>query len=99
MQEIPLLAGAANAQQAFTVQLGTNLLRFELHYISYTDTPAWSLDIFRDGTALVLGAMLESGCDIIANCRADIGSLVFVGDNPTLDNLGINNSLVYVEQP
>lgn len=97
MQTIPLRGGAANAQQVFNVQLGESLCEFTLSYVSYLDQPAWSLDIRRDGSLLVAGAMLEPGCDIIQNNRANIGRLVFVGNPVTLDNLGVDNALVWSE--
>jgi hypothetical protein len=96
MVEIPLSAGVANAHQRFSIQLGTNLINFEIDFISYLDSPAWSMNLFRDGSPLVCGAMLEPGSDVIAPYRAGIGLLVFVGDPPTIDNLGIANHLVWV---
>ncbi len=98
MQEIPLDNGAANAHQQFSLQLGDNYLDFDVSYISYTDTPAWSLNIYRDGTPLVLGAMLVPGTDVTGGYRAGIGRFVFVGDKVTLDNLGVNNHLVWVNE-
>jgi len=98
MQEIPLSNGAANAHQKFTVQLGDNYIDFEVNYISYTDTPAWSLNLYRDGTPLVLGDMLVPGADILTGYRANVGRLVFIGDEVTLDNLGVNNHLVWVSE-
>lgn len=97
MQQITLAAGAANSHQRFSVGLGENLLDFELDFISYTGSPAWSMNIYQDGAPLVLGAMLEPGCDVIQNYRAGIGRLVFTGKSVTLDNLGIDNQLVWVE--
>ena len=98
MIEIPLANGSANAHQRFGVQLGDNYLDFEINFISYTDTPAWTVNIYRDGTPLVTGAMLVPGADIIANYRAGIGRLVFVGDEVTLNNLGVDNHLTWVLQ-
>ena len=98
MIEIPILNGSTNAHQRFTVQLSVNLIDFQLDYISYLEQPAWSMNLFRDGSPLVRGAMLEPGCDVIANYRAKIGMLVFVGDPVTLDNLGIANHLVWVTE-
>lgn len=98
MKMIPLSNGSSNAHQEFSLQLGDDYLDFEVNYISYTDTPAWSMNILRDGTPLVLGAMLVPGADIIASYRANIGRFVFVGDEVTLDNLGVNNNLVWVEE-
>ena len=96
MITIPLLAGPANAHQRFSMQLGNNFLDFEINYLSYLDYPAWSLNIYRDGTPLVLGAMLEPGADITENYQAKIGSLVFTGKQATLDSLGIDNTLTWV---
>lgn len=97
MINIPLVGGAANAHQIFTVQLGSNFLQFTLNYITVAG-PAWSLDIDREGVRLVSGAMLEPGADIIQHYNAGIGKLIFVGDDVTLDNLGANNSLVWVAE-
>lgn len=96
MLTIPLGAGAANAHQRFSVQLGDSLIDFELDFISYLDSPDWSMNLVRDGTRLVSGAMLEPGCDVIQSYRAGIGQLVFTGAEVTLDNLGIENFLVWV---
>lgn len=98
MQTIPLSNGAINAHQRFSVQLAGSLLRFEINYVSYLDDPAWSMDIYRDGTPLVRGAMLEPGCDVIQHYGAGIGRLVFIGKEVTLDNLGVDNTLVWVNE-
>lgn len=96
MNVIPLRAGAENAHQRFSVQLGDNLIDFELDFISYLDEPAWSMNLLRDGTRIVAGAMLEPGSDIIQSYRTGIGQMVFTGSNVTLDNLGIDNFLVWI---
>lgn len=96
MLTIPLRAGAANAHQRFTVQLGENAIDFALDFISYLDNPGWTMTLSRDGSPLVSGAMLEPGCDVISSYRAGIGQLVFIGAEVTLDNLGIDNSLVWI---
>lgn len=98
MVEIPLTNGSTNSHQRFSVQLGVNLIDFEIDFVSYLDSPAWSVNLRRDGSPLVMGAMLEPGCDIIANYNAKIGMLVFVGDPVTLDNLGVANQLVWVTE-
>ena len=97
MNEIPLTGGAANAHQSFNVTLGDSTVDITLNFVSYTDTPAWSMDIHRDGDPLVLGAMLVPGGDVIASYRAGIGMLIFTGAPVTLDNLGIDNHLIWVE--
>lgn len=92
---IPLVGGSLNAHQIFTVQLGDNLLDFTLNYLQ---SGQWSVNIEREGTVLVAGAMLEPNADIIEAWQLgdDIGKLVFTGENTTLDNLGINNTLTWV---
>lgn len=98
MLTIPLSAGASNAHQRFSVQLGDNLIDFEIDYISYLDSPAWSMTLRRDGSVLVAGAMLEPGCDVIRGYGAGIGMLIFTGKDATLDNLGLDNALTWVEE-
>lgn len=98
MIEIPLLNGSANAHQGFSVELGQQYLTFSVNYLSYLDTPGWSVDVSRDGTPLISGAMLVPGADIAANYRAGIGLLIFVGDEPTLNNLGVDNHLLWVSE-
>lgn len=96
MNVIPLRSGAANAHQRFSVQLGDSLIDFEVDFISYLDSPAWSMNLLRDGSRIVSGAMLEPGSDVIQSYRTGIGQLVFTGSDVTLDNLGIDNYLVWV---
>lgn len=98
MIEIPLSNGSANAHQTFSVELGGKYLSFELNYLSYLNTPGWTMDIKRDNTPIVTGAMLVPGVDVVANYRAGIGILLFVGDEPTLDNLGVDNHLLWVSE-
>lgn len=98
MTEIPLANGSANAHQQFGITLGENYLTFEVNYISYLDKPAWTMNVLRDGTYLVSGAMLVPGADVISTYRAGIGRLVFVGEEVTLNNLGVDNHLVWVSE-
>lgn len=95
MIEIPLKRGSENAHQTFSMRLGNNFLDFEINYISYLEDPAWSMDIRRDGSPLALGVMLEPGANLIQNYRANIGNLVFVGLDATIDNLGVDNHLIW----
>lgn len=99
MLTIPLGAGASNSHQRFGVQLGESLINFEIDFISYLDAPAWSMNLLRDGSMIVSGAMLEPGSDIIQSYRAGIGQIVFTGNDVTLNNLGIENFLVWIPPP
>lgn len=96
MLTIPLAAGVDNAHQRFSVQLGDNLVAFQVDFISYLDVPAWSMNLIRGGVTLASGVMLEPGSDIIQSYQAGIGQLVFTGKDVTLGNLGIDNFLVWI---
>ena len=98
MKVISLSGGAKNAHQTFTVNLDNNYLEFSLNYVSYTDQPCWNLDIYRDSVALVSGVILRCGGDMLADYRAGIGQLLLLGKEPTLDNLGTENTLVWIEE-
>lgn len=94
MIEVPLVGGAANSHQTFFAQLGGNFLEFRLNYITHTQD--WAMDILREGELLVASAMLKPNCNITITYNAGIGNFIFVGDEPTLDNLGQSNQLVWV---
>lgn len=96
MLTIPLAAGVDNAHQRFSVQLGDNLIAFQVDFISYLDVPAWSMNLIRGGVTLASGVMLEPGSDVIQSYQASIGQLVFTGKDVTLDNLGVDNFLVWI---
>lgn len=93
---IPLDGGSVNAHTTFEIQLGDNLVEFEIDYRTITDS--WSINLLREGVRIVNGAMLEPGADIIApwGLHETIGRLIFTGDVTTLDNLGTANTLVWV---
>ncbi|NWC11884.1 hypothetical protein HX776_24160 [Pseudomonas agarici] len=96
MVTIPLASGVDNAHQRFSVQLGDNLISFQVDFVSYLDAPAWSMNLIRGGVTLASGVMLEPGSDVIQSYQAGIGQLVFTGKDVTLDNLGVDNFLVWI---
>lgn len=96
MQKIELQSGAANAHQSFTVTLGERDITFRLDWMPYQFIPKWNLNLYEGDTPLVLGLILAVGCDLLEAYHLGIGKLVLVGDEPTLENLGTNNSLVLV---
>lgn len=95
MNIIPLQGGAANAHQSFTAQLGDSLVDFRLNYIQ---TGQWVCDLSIEGEGVAQGLMLEPGCDMLSHYNLGIGQLVLTGDEPTLDNLGASNKLVWVPE-
>lgn len=98
MIEIPLRGGSANAHQRFTQRLGGNLLEFRVNYLAYQEEPLWTLDLYRDGAPVALGMALNAGSILTNsyNLPDDIGRLIFVGAEATLDNLGKDNHLVWL---
>lgn len=98
MQEIPLSSGAANSHQTFTLKLGDNTIDFRVDFISYTDTPAWTLSASIDGIDYITGAMLVPNAEISKSYRAGLGRFFFVGAEVTIDNLGIDNHLLWVPE-
>ncbi len=94
MNEIPLTGGAVNAHQQLSVQLGDNLIEFELNYLQ---SGQWSCNLLLEGVTLAAGAMLEPNADIIKAYQLDIGQLIFIGSDTTLDNLGTDNKLIWIE--
>ncbi len=90
---ITLTGGSVNAHQIFFVQLGDNFLEFRLNFVTRYST--WSLDVLREGVSLISGAMLAPGAEITKGYNANMGRLLFVGDETTIDNLGIANKLVW----
>lgn len=98
MTEIPLKSGSANAHQRFTQRLGENLLELHVNYLAYQEVPLWTLCIYRDGAPVALGMALNAGAVLTEayNLPEDIGRLMFVGAEATLDNLGQDNHLVWL---
>lgn len=95
MIEIPLQAGVENSHQVFDVQLGDHLFGFELDYQYLYDR--WLVNIDVDGERLISGSVLAAGSCL--NRSADkYGLIYFIGDDATIDNIGKQNSLVWVEK-
>lgn len=97
MKQIPLEGGAINAHQTFTVTLGDREITFELDFMGYTDHPAWNCNLYENGKPLVYGLLLVTGGDLLAPYHLNLGQLWMAGDEPTLENLGIDNELVWIE--
>ena len=92
---IPLTGGAANAHQTFFLQLGDNFTEFRVNYI--TLTKEWAMDVYVEGRPVMMGVMLKPDAPISITYGDPIGRFVFVGKEPTLDNLGVDNYLGWYE--
>ena len=95
IEGVPLQGGIDNINYKFNIQLGDNFLQFTVNYVEFAG-PSWSVDIKRKGVTLIDGAMLEPNAIITDDYNADIGSLVFIGEDVTLDNLGVDNKLIWI---
>ena len=98
MIEIALRSGSANAHQRFTQRLGGNLLEFRVNFLAYQEVPLWIMDVYRDGAPVALGLGLNAGAVVTEayNLPEDLGRLMFVGAEATLENLGKDNHLVWL---
>ena len=92
---IDLTGGAANAFHSVDVQLGDNYVTLRLSYV--TSTSAWAMDVEQDGAPIFAGVMLRVNADMLSSWRvADtFGAMTMIGDEPTIDNLGDSNMLVW----
>lgn len=87
--------------QTFSARLGSNTLVIELQWMA-------RLEVFRVNIATPLGVMLTAGrfllpgSDLLAGLypppRISYGSLTLEGDQPTPDNLGVTNQLVWSDE-
>ena len=96
MIEIPLRSGAEYARHQFIVNVGDNQLLIKQEYLSYLDTPQWVISIFRESLPVVLSKPLVPNVEITSQAKMNIGRIVFVGGEATLDNLGEDNKLIWV---
>lgn len=106
-QVIPLTGGESNAHQTISVQLGDYYLDLELHYKQFgqwemrikpngdTDLPTFTMSNGEEYIATPV--YLEPGMDLLGpfNLSTTLGQMYVYGDDPTLDNLGENNKLVW----
>jgi len=95
--KIPLSAGA----QSFVVPLAGVSYGMRLWWCASSATPAWVLDISKeDGTRLVSGLPLVTGCDLLAqHAHLGIGGGLYVvsdTDPPTFDSLGDTTKLYFL---
>lgn len=92
MSTIPLTSGLA--YQTFTVTQGNAKLRFYLHWL--TRYRYYSVDVYDSADMPVAcGRALHPGMDLVAGLNVDIGTLILEGEQPTLNNLGLTNRLIW----
>jgi len=98
MVEIPLVGGAGNTHQTFSAILGGVELSFKLDYLAYFESPAWNMTLGKGNEVLVEGLLLKCGCDMLAPYQFGLGALVLAGNDPTMNNLGVENTLYWLSE-
>jgi hypothetical protein len=98
MVEIPLVGGAGNTHQTFSAILGGVELSFKLDYLAYLESPAWNMTLGKGNEVLVEGLLLKCGCDMLAPYQFGLGALVLAGNDPTMNNLGVENTLYWLSE-
>lgn len=93
--EIPLTGGVSNSHQILFAQLGSRLFEFRINWRGYISS--WEADIYVEGVLLAGGVSLKPDCEITVMYPHIPERIFFVGDEPTIDNLGTDNTLVYYE--
>lgn len=87
--------------QTFSARFGKNTLVIELQWMA-------RLEVFRvniltaQGVTLTSGRFLLPGADLLAGLypppQVSYGSLMLEGDQPSPDNLGLTNTLVWSDE-
>lgn len=98
MVGIPLVGGAGNTHQTFSAILGGVELSFKLDYLAYLESPAWNMTLGKGNEVLVEGLLLKCGCDMLAPYQFGLGALVLAGNDPTMNNLGVENTLYWLSE-
>jgi hypothetical protein len=87
--------------QTFSARLGKNTVTIQLQWMA-------RLEVFRvniltsAGAILTAGRFLQPGSDLLAGLypppKNTYGSLILEGEQPTPDNLGVTNLLVWSDE-
>lgn len=87
--------------QTFSAQLGSNTLTFELQWMARVEVFRVNI-LTAAGTILTAGRFLHPDVDLLAGLypppEVAYGSLILEGAEPTPDNLGIDNTLVWSDE-
>ncbi|MCE8034623.1 hypothetical protein EKK97_14060 [Billgrantia tianxiuensis] len=90
--EIPLEQGA---YQRMTVTLSERVITLRLRWLHQYGF--YAIDILEGGDPITLGRGLHPGINLLAGLNTGLGTLMLEGRQPTLDNLGRRNRLIYEE--
>lgn len=91
-EEIPL---EPDSYQRFTVPLSGRPITISLRWLHQYGF--YAVDIVENGVAITQGRGLHPGINLLAGLNTGLGTLMLEGRQPTLENLGQRNRLVYEE--
>lgn len=86
--------------QTLSVQLGANLVRLKIQWMARFNH--FRVDIsYLDGALITGGRIMNIGVDLLNGLYppAYLGQMYMIGSEPTPDNLGIDNELVWIDGP
>lgn len=91
----------ALSAQSFSARLGNNTLTIEMQWMARR--AVFRVNILTAlGVTLTAGRILLPGADLLAGLypppQVSYGSLILEGDQPTPDNLGVTNLLVWSDE-
>ena len=88
---IPMEAG--QAFQSFTSNLNGRSITFKLYW--QTLYGYYLVGIYEGETPITLGRGLNPDIDLLAGLNETLGSITLEGRAPTVENLGIDNRLIW----
>jgi len=82
--------------QRFSVQLSNRLIEFELRWLVQYEF--YAVNLYEAGVPITLGRGLHPGVNIVKGLNSGLGAIYLEGQSPTIENLGINNRLLYDDE-
>lgn len=81
--------------QIFTVTLSDRSITIKIRWLH--QYKFFAVDILEGDEPITLGRGLHPGIDLLAGLNTGLGTLMLEGRQPTLENLGQRNRLIYEE--
>lgn len=87
--------GAVNAHQQFELQVNNAIYELRLDYLEQVES--WALSVTQEEERLADSVILRGGANLFSTFPklTSVARLYVVGDEPTLNNLGLTNSIVW----
>lgn len=79
--------------QRFSVNVDGHSLSFALRWLQ--NYSYFAVDIYENGEPVTLGKGLNPDINLVRGLNTALGAIYLSGSQPTIDNLGVSNMLVY----